>query len=119
KRNVAGNAQSPRLIGGGGRIGTPYNMNRICPAGAVQFTSGDDKCDVCHQLSGVLQNLSNATHHYTNIAAGPYDTWNAGQSPNPAAVQSVEPFPDPQPPGYTVAPSTAAARAPPIVWGAN
>src|SRR5271169_4261966 len=122
KRNVASNARSPQLIGGVPRLGTPYNMNRVCPAGAAQFTGGDYNCNVCHQLADAAQNLADVTHHYTNIAAGPYDTRNAGRSPlpnNPAAVKSVEPFPDPQPPGYTVVTPTAAGQAPPITWGSN
>ncbi len=122
KRNVAQNYQAPQLVGAGPRLGMPYNMNRVCPAGAAQFTSGGANCNVCHLMSDALQSLSNTTHHYTNIAAGPYDTGNTGQSPftdNPAAAQSVDPFPDPQPPGYTVGLPAVTAQAPPITWGTN
>ncbi|MBF0506191.1 MAG: hypothetical protein HQL09_05095 [Nitrospirae bacterium] len=113
ERNVARNAQYPQLVGVGPRAGAPYGMNRSCPRGAAQFTGGDYNCNFCHRLADAAQNLSDATHHYTNIA---------GQNPlpnNPAASQSGEPFPDPQPPGYAVALPTATAQAPPVMWGAK
>ena len=120
--NIARNTQNPQLVAGLRRSGIPFTQNRVCPVGAAQFASGDHNCNFCHRLSDVMQNLAATTHHYANIAAGPYDTRNAGQSPfqdNPAASQPVEPFPDPQQLGYAVALPAGPTQAPPIMWGAE
>ena len=96
-----------QLVGGLPRSAASNNQTRVCPAGAAQFAGGDEKCDICHQLAKSLQNLSDETHHYSNIA---------GRAPT---SQSVEPFPDPQPPGYTAMLPEQNAQTPPIIWGAK
>lgn len=103
ERNVARNAQYPQTVAWPPLTGNPYKLDRICPAGSARFTAGDYNCNVCHHLAENMQELSEATHHYTNIAG----------------KASSEPFPDPQLPGYSVMLPTAQAEAPPIIWGAK
>jgi len=94
KDNVAQNAQYPQLVAGAIGSNRQYS-GRICPAGSAQFASSDANCNFCHKLGDAVINLSDATHHYAFIAGAN----GGGQMDN----QTVEPFPNPAPPGYTVA----------------
>ncbi len=116
ERNVARNAQYPQLVAG---LWPTKPLDRICPVGAAQFTAGDYSCNFCHHLGEAMQNFSDSTHPYTNIAGkvspGPYDTRNFGQTAI-AQPQATEPLSELQP--QAMIPNNIA-QAPPIPWGAK
>ena len=106
KDRVAQNAQYPQFVAGLVGKNPQYFGRRICPAGSAQPASSDYNCNFCHKLAEGMMELSDRTHHYAFIAGAV----GGAQADN----QTVEPFPEPAPPGYTV---PNPAGAPPIRWG--